>query len=247
MELCTVSSCWKPMACKSGSTRMPKGGIWFGLRSKADLNLPAKTPLYAGFWGLDDSFYIRRKRLSMQYSLKLSSLFSPVPQSSAILPRLILSPDQLQGGYEGAIWASNRGVGQPIPPSHSSPRFCPCDPIISYNLHYFLSWQKVWKIHISKACCSNGRSSFWSVAVCLLEEQKYNSGFACGCWESKSRSFGCESSLSVTNMVCCLVHWFPVVIFFHSLRDNMMINTLAIDVWVLKFRTVRLEITVQLW
>ena len=44
------------MACKSGSTQMPKGGIWFGLRSQEDLNLPAKTPLYAGFLALDDSF-----------------------------------------------------------------------------------------------------------------------------------------------------------------------------------------------
>jgi len=55
-ELCKVSFWLNPIACRSSCTRMPNGGIWFGLWSKADLNLQAKTVLKAGFWAMEDSF-----------------------------------------------------------------------------------------------------------------------------------------------------------------------------------------------
>jgi len=34
---------------------MPKEGIWFGLRLKAALNLPANTALNTGFWAVLES------------------------------------------------------------------------------------------------------------------------------------------------------------------------------------------------
>jgi len=47
-EQCKRSFFLNPRACSSGCNRMPKGGIWLGLKSKDFSSLQLKTELYAG-------------------------------------------------------------------------------------------------------------------------------------------------------------------------------------------------------